>query len=317
MKVPYYDSIQIDRLLRYDQLIDALNRGLQDDLLVPDRMHYHLDYQLDQSDPTLLVMPAWKNKAYIGIKIVTVFPQNVDIPTIQGMYVLMDGRDGRNLAFMDAKLLTLKRTAAISALMSRYLSRSESRRLLMVGTGNLAPELIRAHCQVRPIDVVQIWGRNADKAKHLLHSLDDLKDVRLEICEDLKGGCQWAHVISVATMAIKPIVYGQWINPGSHVDLVGSYKSNTREADNDLIRKASVFVDTISGASRESGDLAIPLKMKVIDRSHIRGTMFDLCKNQHPGRTSDREVTVFKSVGHASEDLIAAYTLYEHREIRD
>ncbi len=311
MSIPFYSSKEVASGLHYHQLISALKKGLQSDLMVPQRMHYHLDYQLKELDPTLLIMPAWKSQEYIGIKIVTIFPSNKYLPTIQGIYLLMDGRSGQNLALMDAKLLTLKRTAATSAMMSTFLSRADAKVLLMIGTGNLALELIKAHCTERPIEQILVWGRNPAKAKKIVAELKSSFLFPIRVCENLQQGCASADIISTATMSSDPVVYGRWVKKGTHVDLVGSYKPNMREADDELLTKSSIFVDTIEGATKESGDLFIPLSDHVVQLSDLKGTMYDLCSGLHPGRKNPEEITLFKSVGHASEDLIAAYTLHE------
>lgn len=302
---------QLEQQLTYQILIPSLENHLADDINVPQRAHLHLDYGMGEDDPSLLIMPAWKNKAYIGIKLVNIFPANKQLPSIQGIYILMGGTNGQNLCMIDAKKLTTKRTAATSALMSKFLSRRDSKTLLICGTGHLAPELARAHCSVRSIEHVLIWGRNTAKSVKLAAQLEKELEIIVDHCEDVEAGCAQADIISTATMSVDPIIYGQWVKPGTHVDLVGSYKPNMREGDNHLIQKATVFVDTIEGATTESGDLVIPLAENVINLEDIQSTLFDLCKGSHPGRQNEEEITWFKSVGHAAEDLIAAYTLFE------
>ena len=254
------ESEQVEALLTYEILVPALDAQLRRDILVPQRAHHHLEYGQSFLDPTLLIMPSWKNRKYIGVKLVSIFPQNVHLPTIQGIYILMDGSTGENLAIIDAKKLTTRRTAATSAVVSKYLSRGDSRVLLIIGTGRLAPELVKAHCTVRPIDKVLIWGRNIEKATRLVEELRTCVDAEVGLCRDLSEGCAEADIISTATMSAIPVVYGQWVTPGTHIDLVGSYKPNMREGDDCLLQKANLFVDTIEGATTESGDLVIPLK---------------------------------------------------------
>ena len=311
MQIPIISADQITSTIDYPLLVQALKKGLIEDITTPMRKHYNLNYKQDVLDPTLLLMPAWQVKKYIGIKLVTIFPENKIKPSIQGSYLLIDGQDGSNLCMLEAKKLTTRRTAAISALMSSYLSRKDAKTLLMIGTGNLAPELIQAHCAIRPINKIIIWGRNSEKSKTLASQMKSIFDVDLKISEDLNTSCQEADIISAATMSEQPLIYGQYVNPGTHVDLVGSYKPTMREGDDSLIRKSSVFVDTIEGATQESGDLVIPLANQALKLSDIKATMHDLCRGKHPGRKSPDEITWFKSVGHASEDLIAAYTIYE------
>ena len=194
--------------------------------------------------------------------------------------------------------------------MAGYLARKESRILTMIGTGSLASQLIRSHCSQFPIEKIFIWGRNQDHAKRLV---DGLNDLALEITwtTDLEQAIREADIISTATMSANPLVSGACVQPGTHIDAVGSYKPNLRELDDVLIRKCAIYVDTIEGATKESGDLAIPLRHGVIRTRQIRGTLFDLCRGTVDGRVNDEEITLFKSVGHASEDLIAAGLAYE------
>jgi len=297
---------QLESALSYPRLVETLKRELPaPELQIPTRQH------LDVGINTLLLMPAWNDK-YIGVKMVTIFPENKSLmlPSIQGTYTLMDRRNGSILATMDAKLLTNLRTAATSALMAGYLARKESRILTMIGTGSLASQLIRSHCSQFPIEKIFIWGRNQDHAKRLV---DGLNDLALEITwtTDLEQAIREADIISTATMSANPLVSGACVQPGTHIDAVGSYKPNLRELDDVLIRKCAIYVDTIEGATKESGDLAIPLRHGVIRTRQIRGTLFDLCRGTVDGRVNDEEITLFKSVGHASEDLIAAGLAYE------
>ncbi len=311
MNIPIIAAEQISSSIDYPLLIEALRKGLRTAIVTPMRNHYNLGYMEGIQDPTLLVMPAWHTKKFIGVKLVTIFPENETKPSIQGTYMLMDGTDGSNLCMLEAKRLTTRRTAAVSALMSSYLSKKQASSLLMVGTGNLAPELIKAHCSIRPINQVMIWGRNKEKADNLARQMTSLVDTTIEVSQDLNASCLEADIISVATMSETPLIHGQYVNAGTHVDLVGSYKPSMREGDDTLLQKASVFVDTVEGATTESGDLAIPLANGLISIEAIKATMHDLCKGEHIGRQSNDEITWFKSVGHASEDLIAAYTIYE------
>ena len=297
---------QLESALSYPRLVETLKRELPaPELQIPARQH------LDVGINTLLLMPAWNDK-YIGVKMVTIFPENKSLmlPSIQGTYTLMDRRNGSILATTDAKLLTNLRTAATSALMAGYLARKESRILTMIGTGSLASQLIRSHCSQFPIEKIFIWGRNQDHAKRLV---DGLNDLALEITwtTDLEQAIREADIISTATMSANPLVSGACVQPGTHIDAVGSYKPNLRELDDVLIRKCAIYVDTIEGATKESGDLAIPLRHGVIRTRQIRGTLFDLCRGTVDGRVNDEEITLFKSVGHASEDLIAAGLAYE------
>lgn len=257
-------------------------------------------------------MPAWQSGRQIGVKIATVFPSNAEqgLPAVMGAYLLLDGKTGTPKALIDGPMLTLKRTAAASALASSYLSRTDSERLLMVGTGALAPYLVMAHASVRPICNVLIWGRNPDKAAKLAESLNR-RDFRVEATSDLSAAAEGAHVISCATLSQEPLIQGAWLRPGQHLDLVGGFRPDMREADDAAIRRARVFVDTREGATREAGDVIQPLETGALDAEDIAGDLFDMTRGERAGRRYYDQITLFKSVGTALEDLAAAELAFE------
>ena len=260
---------QIESIWDYNAFIPQLKTAFQSEIVVPPRHHY--DYQNGQgvNDSTLLIMPAWSNKEYVGIKMVTVSPHNgeLDLPSIHGNYTLIEAKNGMIKAQIDAKKLTVKRTAATSALSSQYLSRSDSKTLLMLGTGALCPELIKAHSACRPIEKVLIWGRSKEKAEQ---RVNELKNERFEISviESIEEGVNQADIISVATLSPLPLIEGKWLKAGQHLDLVGSYRPDMREADDKCLIRSSIYIDSES-AMKESGDLAIPLSEKVITKSEL------------------------------------------------
>ena len=227
-----------------------------------------------------------------------------------GAYLLLDGKTGAPQALIDGPMLTLKRTAAASALASSYLSRPDCERLLMVGTGALAPHLIMAHASVRPICNVLIWGRSPDKAARLAKRLDR-SAFRVDHTEDLEGAARGAEVISCATLSTEPLVRGDWLQPGQHLDLVGAFKPDMRETDDAAIRRARVFVDTREGALKEAGDIVQPIASGALDPADIAGDLFELTRGERAGRRFYDQITLFKSVGTALEDLAAAQLAVE------
>lgn len=296
--------------LDFESLIERLRVAFSDpNVQMPHRHHYTFG---EDNDKSLLMMPSWSTDTYVGVKIITICPDNPTLlkPSIQGSYQLFSAVDGSPLIYCDAKLLTLLRTAACSALASEYLSRKNSHSLIMIGTGSLAPYLIRAHCAVRPIKKVYVWGRNFLKAQQVVESLHGLK-VKARAVEYLDEYVALSDIVSAATMSANPLVHGDWVTPGTHVDLVGSYLPNMREADDELMGKANVYVDDLEAAFKESGDLIIPRRKGVLKRKQIKASLYELCRTEKMGRRTSREITVFKSVGLALEDLAAAGLLYE------
>ena len=301
--------------LRLDRraLIAALDRAFREPCTVPARQQYALPAgQSAHGSPgghgagTLLVMPAGTQGRSLGIKIVTVFPENSrrNLHSVNASYLLLDAASGQPRALLDGTELTLRRTAAASALASMYLSRTDASRLVVVGTGNLAPHLIESHALVRPIRSVRIWGRRAERATALAARLSR-EGLLVEATDDLQAAVRWADLVSCATLAHDPLVLGAWLRPGQHLDLVGSFTAQMREADDEAIGRCDLYVDTRAGALAESGEIIGAIARGVIDASAIRAELSDLPSGRF-ARAGDDAITVFKSVGTAIEDLAAA-----------
>lgn len=235
----------------------------------------------------------------LGVKLATVFPRNTDRPTIHSVYVLFDPETGHEQAVIAGNALTWFKTACDSALASRHLARTDSRTLLMVGAGSMAPHLIRAHLATVPsLERVLIWNRTRSRARDLAPGLG------AEIADDLESAVRDADVISVATMTTEPIVHGSWVRRGTHVDLVGAFTPAMREVDDDLISKARVFVDARETAG-PIGELAIPLASGVLTEADILADHHELVAGD-VGRNSDDEITLFKNGGGGHLDLMTA-----------
>ena len=306
------DAKFIEENTNFPALISELDSGFSSkNMIVPMRHHHDFPNPEVEADSTLLLMPAWNPNQDAGVKIVTVSPENqqFDLPSIHGTYIYLDAKTGLLKAILEAKSLTAKRTAAASALASNFLSRKNASSLLMIGTGALSINLIKAHASVRPIKNVYIWGRNFKKAQAIC---DELSNARFlaEPIQQIEDKISEVDIVSCATLSKIPLVLGKHIKAGQHVDLVGAYKKDMREADDNVISKASVFVDTMQGGLKESGDIVIPLEKGIITETDVKADLFQLCSKEKQGRQSDDEITLFKSVGHALEDLIAAKYYY-------
>ncbi|MDJ1158885.1 ornithine cyclodeaminase family protein [Chelatococcus sp. SYSU_G07232] len=304
---------EIDRALTFPVLIDALGAAFAGDVVTPVRHHHEVESR--GAHGTLLLMPAWTgaaaSEAYLGVKIVTVFPDNAarSLPSVLGTYLLMDGQTGRPLAALDGTRLTLWRTACASALASRYLSRADARHLVMVGAGALAPFMVRAHAAVRPIERVTLWTRRREAAEQLAARFAG-EAFAVSVADDLEAAVRQADVISCATLSTEPIVRGAWLKPGAHLDLVGAFNLKMREADATALQCANVFIDT-DAARTEGGDVALGLEAGAITDADVCADLFALCRGRHRGRALADEITLFKSVGTAIEDLAAAMLVWQ------
>ena len=295
----------IDRWLDYPSLIEAVRDIFKSDAVAPERHHHQVPVPAGD-DATLLLMPAWRVGEHVGVKIATVFPDNGErnLPAVMASYMLLDGNTGEPRALIEGMSLTRRRTAAASALAASFLAREDAASLLMVGTGALAPQLVEAHATVRPIEKVWIWGRTSAKAAAVAGQLSR-PGLEVVPTEAIEIAAQQADVISCATLTFEPLVFGEWLKPGTHLDLVGGFTPERREADDEAVRRSRIFVDT-RGALEEAGDLAQPIEDGLLRPEDVVADLFELCRGEARGRESAEEITLFKSVGHALEDLAAA-----------
>lgn len=306
------DAEETLRALDFPGLMDAIAEQFRVGAELPLRHHHNMTKN-GEDDATILIMPAWEKDGYLGIKLVTVTPGNLDrgLPSVMASYALSSAVTGEPLAIIDGPVLTARRTAAASGLAARYLARDDASKLLMVGTGVMAPNLIRAHAAARPIRDVVIWGRNPDNAGKLVAELEDEDFSSVSVTDDLEAAIQTVDIISCATLSSVPLVRGAWLQAGQHVDLVGAFKPDMRESDDDCMRRARVFVDTRDGALNEGGDVVQAVHSGALSAEDIQADLFQLCRGENPGRTGDDEITLFKSSGTAIEDLAAAKLAFD------
>lgn len=311
---------EVDAALDDLALVDRLEAMFRDGCEMPMRHHHTIAAPNGpgSADATLLLMPAWTRgpSGRVGIKVVTVFPDNGQrsLPAIYGQYLLLDGATGRTLAMLDGTVLTKRRTACASGLAARFLAPAGARRLLVIGTGALAPHLARVHAKIRPIEEIAVWGRRPEAAAALARDLADSlprtlgRPVMVRAVQDRAAAVAEADIVSCATLSRTPLVEGRWLRPGQHLDLVGAYTPQMRESDDAAVQRARVYVDTRAGALKEGGDIAQPLQAGAIVPGHVVGDLQALARGEVAGRaaTDVSTITLFKSVGAALEDLAAA-----------
>lgn len=300
---------ELRRALAWPALEAALERIFRAGCEAPLR-HRHALPQADGPEGTLLLMPAWERpggagRQHSGVKIVHVLPANGarGLPAVQASYLLSDAATGQPLALLDGGELTDRRTAAASTLAGRFLARPDSRRLLVLGSGRVAAALAEAWCDRFPITEAAIWSRNPDHAAALAvrlaaHGLP----ARAAASPDPRG----FDIVSAATLSETPLVRGAEVDPGTHVDLVGAFRPAMRESDAALLARATLVLDTRAGGLAEAGDVVQAIAEGAITEASVAAELAELCRGAHPGRRREDEVTVFKSVGWAGEDLAAA-----------
>jgi ornithine cyclodeaminase/alanine dehydrogenase-like protein (mu-crystallin family) len=304
------DKTETTARLPWPALREALREMFRSGCDAPLR-HRHPLPQKEAAEGSLLLMPAWQAHRFTGVKIVHVNPANARQPGLQAVhsvYLLSDGESGQPLCILDGGTLTDRRTAAASVLAAGYLARPDSRTLLLLGSGKVAHALAEAYAERFDLQDIRVWSRRPESATKLAVALADAGlPARAVATPDPAG----ADIISAATLSTTPLLAGASIAPGTHVDLIGAFRPDMRESDSALVRRACLFVDTRPGALAEAGDVVQAIADGSIDASHIQADLFDLCRGTHPGRARAEDITLFKSVGWAGEDLAAAVLAYE------
>lgn len=301
---------QVHAALSYPDFIENLRAAFAGPHTMPPRQVIPLDPESGSHD-AFAMLPCW-NEEVIAQKAFTYFPGNK--PPAQTLYsqiLLFDRRTGEPRALVDGVSVTCFRTAGVSALASRFLSREDSETLLLLGTGKLAPFLIRAHASVRPLKRILLWGRAADRAESLMLAMRvEFPEIDFETVADLPGACVRADIVVAATGSPDILVHGDWIRPGTHTDFLGNHHADKRECDSTLVTRARVFVDSRTNCFREAGEILVPVSEGVFSLDQVEGELSELCRGDVSGRGDEREITLFKSVGCALGDLCGAVTAW-------
>lgn len=298
---------QVRTLAPMPRLIECLQKAFSRECIVPLRQFAKMPG--GAGDRIFISMPAFDFSGGAAVKLVTVFPDNdkVGLPTVQAAIIVFS-EDGTPAALLDGTVVTHLRTAAVSALASRYLSREDSAHLVMIGTGALAPTMAAAHCVVRPILRISVCGRRPERAAATAVAIRALVGQHVDVLvpHSIEEAIATADIACCATSSTAPVLAGRWLRPGTFIDLVGSFSPLTRETDDDAVLRSRIFVDSIHGAMAEAGDIIDPLARGVIDRSRVEGELADLACGRVTGRVSGEEIILFKSVGTALADLAAS-----------
>ena len=310
-ELQFFDADEVGRRLPWASLIDAIERiVVEPGGDAPDRTVHSVPVPAG-ADASLLLKPGWVMGDVIAVKAVTFFPDNgrVGLATVNAGVLLFSASNGILLGACDGSVLTTRRTAAASAVAAKRLVRHDAARLLVVGTGALSPMVARAHRAVHDYDLIQVWGRNSEAAREVADGL--AKDGAVaRATDDLDAAVRSADVITCVTGTSTPLIKGVLVQPGTHVDLIGSFTPEMRESDDDVVRRATIFVDTRTDGV-VAGDLAQPLDDGIITLDAIEADLAELVGGIHPGRTSDDEITLFKSAGFALEDVAAARLVFD------
>lgn len=305
----------IEAVMSFRDLIETLRRAFRVGAVSPSPQTHRIARPTGQTSGSLSISSAWHDfaaqdtieRGFIGTRVESSLPsQSSQSPqTVAGVYLLQSGKTGSPLALLDGKALTNWRTAAASALASSYLSREDSARLLMVGAGQIAPYLIEAHASVRPIKDVLIWNRSPFAAQHLAETMSG-SSLNVHTTTDLGGAVRGADIVCCATTSERPLIQGEWLMEGCHLDLVGSTRPEQRECTSNVIEQCRLFVDSYDTTPTLSGDLLEPVSDGTLNLDDIAADLADLCKGERAGRRFYEQITLFKSVGTALADLATA-----------
>ena len=240
------------------------------------------------------------------------FFKNTGFAVINNSQILVfDRGHGEPLALVDGTSVTFWRTAGISGLASRLLSREVSETMLLLGTGNLATYILRAHASVRPLKRMMVWGRNRDKAAAVVAAVSsELPDIELSVVDELRDACGQADIVVSATGSHEPLVLGEWIRPGTHTDFIGNHHASKRECDTELVINSKVYADSRDNCFREAGEILVPIEEGVFRREDVVAELSEMCAGKATLRESDDEITLFKSIGMALSDLVGAGAAY-------
>jgi ornithine cyclodeaminase len=295
----------IERLAAYGPLVDALAKGLREPIESPPRSHFNPNHDAS----AVLIMPAWKPRQIMGTKIVSIWPENNarGQSAVSAVYVVTSCKDGTPLAVMDGTELTLRRTAAAAALAARSLARPESTRLVVVGTGALSAHLAMAHHSVLNLSEITIWGRQLDKARSVVATLARA-GIAAHATADLQQALASTDIVAAATTASAAFIPSAWVQAGTHLGLIGAFTAAMAEAEPQLLARARLFADSRTAVLEKGGEVVQALRAGLISAEDVLAELSELVAVPRlvHGRRADTDITVFKSVGFAALDLIAA-----------
>ncbi len=306
---------EVHAALSYPELVDALQEAFAKEFTQPPRQVHMLDDKDDNFDAFAL-LPAWNDKI-VAVKAFTYYPSNQPpYPILYSKVMIFDREHGEPLALVDGTTVTFWRTGGVSGLATRLLSREDSKTMLLLGTGNLSTYMVRANASVRPLEKIMVWGKPdglppVEEAEALIERVSgDLPHIEFSVVNDLEAACGEADIIVSATASHEILVKGAWIKEGTHLDFIGNHHADKRECDTEVITRGKVYADSYVNAFKEAGEILMPIEEGVFTKEDVVGELAEMCSGAVPLRTDDREITVFKAIGQAITDLVAASMAY-------
>jgi ornithine cyclodeaminase/alanine dehydrogenase-like protein (mu-crystallin family) len=315
MKVLILNHSEVEALLPMNECISVMEQAFA--ALSRNEFHQPLRTIIKPSEVkgVMALMPTFRsgNEPLFALKAICVFPGNaaIDKDAHQGGVLLFDGRTGELLAVVNASAITSIRTAAVSGLATQLLANPDASELAIIGSGVQARSHLQAMACVRPIRRARIASLRLEKAQAFVREVRDAYDFPIEAVSSPEEAVREANLIVTATIAREPVLKREWIRAGAHINAVGTYSPKARELDGATMAAAALFVDRRESAVNEAGDYILAVAEGAIPPDHIRAELCDVVTRSHAGRTSIEEITIFKSLGLAIEDLAAAAYIYQ------
>ena len=306
----FISAQKIKKIIKIKGLINEIENIYRSDSFVPLRQVYNIIPQNNAAQ--MMVMPAFSIDGCYGVKLLNVFPNNplVGLPRVKALYVLYEQKNGEIKLILDGTEITKQRTAAMSAIASKFLSKINSKTLLIIGTGALVSYMINAHCFVRPIENILIWGRNKNKVKNIVRMYKN-SNLKVSAIDSLEEACGISDIITSVTSAKKEFIKGSWLNNTAHIDLLGAHTKDMAELDPYGFSLGEIYVDDKEAVLIEAGDLMQSIKLGYISKNDIKADIKQLIMSNDLKRDKKDKVTIYKSVGHALSDLAAANYIFK------
>jgi len=315
MKVLVVSQAEIERLLPMAECVSAMAEALaalaRGDALLPLRQVLKLPGGVFAVMPATLGAPP-----AVGVKAITAFPANhgTELDAHQGAVLLFEGGRGRLLAVMDATAITAIRTAAVSAVATSRLAREDAGDLAILGSGVQARTHLEAMLLARRVRRVRVFGRDPARVRAFVARAAERHLREVQAAATAREAVEGADIVCTVTSSPEPVLRGEWLAPGAHVNAVGACLPTLRELDTAAVVRSRLFVDRRESAFSEAGDLLIPIREGAVAHSHVLAELGEVLIGRHPGRSSGEEVTLFKSLGLAVEDVASAQVVYRNAE---
>jgi alanine dehydrogenase len=312
-------EFDVRTVLSMDDLIDTMESALSGFSSGAVQQPLRTVLEIGQQRAFVGVMPAYiPSPSALGTKLVTVYPSNAKagLHTHLATIILLDPETGELLAILDGRYITEARTAAVSAVSARLLARADARRLAIIGSGVQARSHLEALGRVRDLESIVVWSPSDERLSAFVREMRHKTTATLRPALSAREAVEGADIVVLATASRVPVVEGAWIADGTHICAVGACRPDQREMDTALVARSRLFVDSRTGALAEAGDIVLPIQEGALDASHIAGELGELVVGRTQGRTSPKDVTVFKSLGMAVEDVAAARLAYERATAR-